>query len=56
MEIGKELRGVAVSYFRILSRKRVDCSVLKIYAEKAKRADPNQSKEISSEFESVCKK
>lgn len=55
MEIGKKLRVVAVDYFRTLLGRGEDCSVLKKYAENAKRASPNQSKEISAELDRACK-
>lgn len=55
LDIGRELRGVAVDYFRLLKEKHSDCSVLKEYAEKAQRAKPDFASEISTELQSVCK-
>ncbi len=56
MDLGRDLRGVAVDYFRILLEKHTDCSVLKKYAENAEKANPQGAKEIDSELQSACKK
>lgn len=54
MEVGKNLRAVSANYFRILLEDRESCSVLKIYAEKAKMAIPDDAEEISEQLQGAC--
>lgn len=54
MDIGKKLRGVSANYFRISLHKGEDCPVLKFYADKAKRLNPDASDEISRQFKGAC--
>ncbi|MEQ1537658.1 MAG: hypothetical protein ABL928_01920 [Sphingorhabdus sp.] len=51
----REIKGVAWDYFQTLLEQRKDCSILKKYAEKAKKGNPEGAEEIDSELRSVCK-
>ncbi len=50
----REFKGITYDYFKLILKQRRDCDILKIYANKAKRANVESVKEIEKELRIIC--